>query len=47
MTMKQWILLGLLSALVACTSAQAPASNTQAQPAADPRAESAQNVRLV
>src|SRR5678809_109793 len=45
--MKQWISLGLLSALAACTSAQAPASNTQTPPAADARAESAQNVRLV
>src|SRR6266567_1216329 len=47
MTMKKWACLGLLSALAACSSPQAPASSTQAQSSADPRAEAAENVRLV
>src|ERR1043165_631325 len=47
MTMNKWIWLGMLSALVACSSPQAPASNTQTQSSADPRADAAENVRLV
>jgi hypothetical protein len=44
--MKRWACLGIVSALAGCSSPQAPASNAT-QPGADPRAEAAENVRLV
>src|SRR6478736_1953329 len=47
MTMMKWACLGLLSALAACSSAQAPGSNGTTQTATDPRADGAENVRLV